>query len=85
MGRPIIGLTSDRVGRINVAALGTLTASLAAFFLWTFAGKYYAGLVVYSLFGCTAGILWAVIAPIGAEVFGLQILPSGQYLQRLQG
>lgn len=76
VGRPLIGLISDRVGRINIAALGTLVAGVAAFFIWIFAGKYYAGAIVYALLGCFAGLLWATIAPVGAEVFGLQLLPS---------
>ncbi|KAK4143285.1 putative transporter MCH2 [Dichotomopilus funicola] len=76
IGRPLIGLASDRFGRINVAGLGTLTAGLAAFFLWIFAGKYFAGLIIYVLFGMFAGIIWPCVAPVGAEVVGLQLLPS---------
>lgn len=78
LGRPCIGFISDRVGRLNVAGLGTLVASLAAFFLWIFAGKYYPGVIVYSLFGVFAGILWPTVAPVGAEVFGIQLLPAGK-------
>lgn len=77
VGRPLIGLASDRLGRINVAGLGTLVAGLAAFFLWTFAGTHYPGLIIYVLFGMFAGILWPCVAPVGAEVVGLQLLPAG--------
>ncbi|KAK4110570.1 MFS general substrate transporter [Canariomyces notabilis] len=76
IGRPIIGFVSDRLGRINVAALGTLIAGLAAFFLWIFAGPHFGGLVVYALFGMFAGIIWPCVAPVGAEVVGLQLLPA---------
>ncbi|EFX05883.1 major facilitator superfamily transporter [Grosmannia clavigera kw1407] len=76
IGRPLIGLASDRVGRINVAGLGTLVAGLAALFVWNFAGRYYGGLVVYSLLGGFAGILWATVAPVTAEVVGIALLPS---------
>ncbi|KAK4188347.1 major facilitator superfamily domain-containing protein [Podospora australis] len=76
IGRPLIGLASDRVGRINVAGLGTLTAGFAAFILWICAGKYYPGLIVYALFGGFAGIIWPCVAPVGAEVVGLQLLPA---------
>lgn len=72
----MIGLFSDRVGRINIAALGTLTAGVAAFFLWIFAGKYFAGAIVYALFGAFAGCIWPCIAPVAVEVVGLQLLPS---------
>ncbi|KAL2178659.1 major facilitator superfamily domain-containing protein [Thermothelomyces heterothallicus CBS 202.75] len=76
VGRPLIGLASDRLGRINVAGIGTLIAGLAAFFLWIFAGSHFAGLIIYVLFGAFAGIIWPCVAPVGAEVVGLQLLPS---------
>jgi hypothetical protein len=75
--RPVIGLVSDKVGRINVAAIGTLIAGLVAFFLWIFAGPHFPGLIIYVLFGGFAGIIWPCVAPVGAEVVGLQLLPSG--------
>ncbi|KAI8194925.1 putative transporter MCH2 [Colletotrichum sp. SAR 10_86] len=76
IGRPIIGLISDRVGRINVAGLGTLVAGLATLFVWIFAGRYFAGTIVYALFGAFAGCIWATVTPVGAEVVGIQLLPS---------
>lgn len=76
LGRPVIGLFSDRVGRINIAALSSLIAGLAAFFLWIFAAKHFAGAIVYSLFGAFAGCIWPCIAPVAVEVVGLQLLPS---------
>jgi MFS family permease len=75
--RPVIGWSSDRMGRINVAGLSTLVASLVSFFLWIFAGKNYAGLIIYALFGGFIGSLWATVAPVAAEVVGLPMLPSG--------
>ncbi|KAK0729417.1 major facilitator superfamily domain-containing protein [Apiosordaria backusii] len=76
IGRPLIGLASDRVGRLNIAGLGTLTAGVAAFFLWIFAGKSYPGLIIYALFGAFAGVIWPCVAPVGAEVVGLSLLPA---------
>ncbi|KAL2144992.1 hypothetical protein VTI28DRAFT_8221 [Corynascus sepedonium] len=76
VGRPLIGFASDRLGRINVAGIGTLIAGLAAFFLWVFAAPRFAGLIIYVLFGAFAGIIWPCVAPVGAEVVGLQLLPS---------
>ncbi|KAK7719590.1 hypothetical protein SLS64_001767 [Diaporthe eres] len=76
LGRPVIGLLSDKVGRINIAALGSLIAGLAAFFLWIFAAKHFAGAIVYSLFGAFAGCIWPCVAPVAVEVVGLQLLPS---------
>lgn len=76
LGRPVIGLFSDKIGRINIAALSSLIAALAAFFLWIFAAKHFAGAIVYSLFGAFAGSIWPCIAPVAVEVVGLQLLPS---------
>ena len=76
LGRPMIGFLSDPVGRLNVMGLGTLTAGLAALFIWIFAGKYFAGLIVYSLLGAFAGLMWATIAPVTAEIVGIPLLPA---------
>ncbi|KAL1903428.1 hypothetical protein Sste5346_000054 [Sporothrix stenoceras] len=76
LGRPMIGFLSDPVGRINVMSLGTLTAGVGALFIWIFAGKYFAGLIIYSLLGAFAGILWATVAPVTAEIVGVPLLPS---------
>ncbi|KAK4101754.1 MFS general substrate transporter [Parathielavia hyrcaniae] len=76
VGRPLIGLASDRFGRLNVAAIGTLIAGLAAYLLWIFAGTHFSGLIVYALFGGFAGVIWPCVAPVGAEVVGLPLLPS---------
>ena len=61
LGRPVIGLVSDKFGRINTAGLGTLAASVTAFLLWILAGKYYAGLIIYALFGLFAGVIWPCV------------------------
>lgn len=76
LGRPLIGLLSDSCGRINVAGLGTLISCVTAFTLWIFAGPFFGGIIVFSLFGVFTGILWASIGPVGAEVVGLELLPS---------
>ncbi|KAK3337367.1 major facilitator superfamily domain-containing protein [Cercophora scortea] len=76
LGRPLIGLVSDKVGRINIAAIGTLISAITTFFIWTFAGRFYPGLIIYALFGMFCGTIWPCVAPVGAEVVGLQLLPS---------
>ncbi|KAL8328616.1 hypothetical protein RB597_004403 [Gaeumannomyces tritici] len=83
LGRPLVGLASDRYGRINVAGLGTLVASLSSFFLWIFAGKFFAGVIIFSLMGVFSGIFWATAAPICAEVVNISLLPSALSLMWL--
>ncbi|KAF5258494.1 hypothetical protein FOXYS1_10924 [Fusarium oxysporum] len=76
VGRPLIGLASDRFGRLNVAGISTLAASISTLLIWTLAGKSFAGTIVYTLFGAFASNMWTTVAPVAAEVVGLQTLPS---------
>ena len=48
IGRPLVGIFSDRAGRINIAALLTLVCGLFCFVIWTFA-KSYGVLIFFSL------------------------------------
>ncbi|MCJ1330040.1 Tubulin beta chain (Beta tubulin) [Thelotrema lepadinum] len=76
MGRPLIGIFSDRAGRINVAAFLTTVCGIFCFVIWIFANSY-GVLIFFSLFaGTIAGTIWTVVAPVGAEVVGLKELPS---------
>jgi MFS family permease len=80
MGRPIIGLSSDSVGRLNVSSLGTLFCALLSFFMWIFAARSLAACIVFALIsGSVAGVMWATVSPVAAEVIGLQMLPSGTF------
>ncbi|ETN36590.1 uncharacterized protein HMPREF1541_08868 [Cyphellophora europaea CBS 101466] len=80
IGRPVIGLTSDRFGRINLACLYSLLAGVAIFCFWIpteVAPDSYALLIVYAIIGGgLAGTFWTTIAPVSAEVVGLKDLPG---------
>ncbi|KAI1503202.1 major facilitator superfamily transporter [Biscogniauxia marginata] len=77
IGRPIMGLSSDSVGRLNVANFCTLLCGLLCLFLWTFGARTLAACVVFALLsGTVAGVMWTTIAPICAEVVGLALIPS---------
>ncbi|KAJ4207026.1 hypothetical protein NW759_014024 [Fusarium solani] len=75
VGRPLIGLASDRYGRLNVGSICTLTAALSTLLIWILAGKSFAGTIIYTLFGAFASNMWTTVAPIGVEVMGLKLLP----------
>ncbi|KAI9146741.1 major facilitator superfamily transporter [Paramyrothecium foliicola] len=79
VGRPLIGLASDRFGRLNVAGISTFIASASTLLIWILAGKSFPGTIVYTLFGAFASNMWTTAAPVAAEVMGLQTLPSGEY------
>ncbi|TKA66920.1 hypothetical protein B0A49_08472, partial [Cryomyces minteri] len=76
LGRPPIGYFSDSVGRINMALAMTFLAGLFSLVIWVFASSY-GVLVFYALIGGTvAGTFWTTIAPVTAEVVGLQNVPA---------
>ncbi|KAK5634760.1 hypothetical protein RRF57_010474 [Xylaria bambusicola] len=80
IGRPAVGLSSDSLGRFNVAQLATLWCGLLCLFVWMFGARTYAGCIVFALLsGAVAGTMWAAFTPICAEVVGLQMLPSGKF------
>lgn len=76
VGRPFVGIFSDKAGRINLAGLCTFIGGLFCFFIWIFAKSF--GILVFFaiIVGTVAGTFWTTIAPVGAEVVGLKQLPS---------
>ena len=76
LGRPLVGILSDKAGRINLAGGCTFIAGLFCFVIWIFA-KDFGSLVFFAIIvGIVAGVFWTTIAPVGAEVVGLKELPS---------
>jgi MFS family permease len=60
LGRPTIGLLSDVLGRLNVAAFTTSLCALLCFVGWIFARDYGSILVVSLLLGSVVGTVWTV-------------------------
>jgi MFS family permease len=76
VGRPLVGLVSDRAGRINTATFLTFICGLFCLLIWVFA-KNLGALVFFGIIvGTLAGTFWTTIAPIGVEVAGLKDLPA---------
>ena len=76
LGRPLVGIFSDKAGRINLAGLCTFICGLFCFLIWIFA-KSFAVLIFFAIIvGTVAGTFWTTIGPVGAEVVGLKELPS---------
>lgn len=76
VGRPFVGVLSDRLGRITVACVVTGSNFVFALAFWIPISSY-APLMVYALItGATAGTYWGTIAPLCAEVVPLGDLPS---------
>lgn len=77
LGRPFVGMFSDKLGRINIASFLSFLCGLFCLLIWTFARSM--GLVSFFavLVGTVAGTYWATVAPVLAEIIGLKDLPCG--------
>ncbi|RMZ79698.1 hypothetical protein DV738_g3213, partial [Chaetothyriales sp. CBS 135597] len=76
LGRPVIGHVSDIFGRLNTALVCTFLAGLFSLVIWIFA-KSFGVLIFFALIcGPVAATFTTTVAPVAAEVVGLQLLPS---------
>ena len=63
VGRPLLGLTSDRLGKIPVTACSALVMGLSCFVIWLPCNSY-GVLIFYALFtGGIVGTFWVVCCP----------------------
>ncbi|KAJ9604612.1 hypothetical protein H2200_010726 [Cladophialophora chaetospira] len=60
IGRPLIGVASDRFGRFGVATTLTLTCGLLCFIIWIPASSYAVTVVFGILSGAILGVFWMV-------------------------
>jgi MFS family permease len=63
LGRPFIGVLSDRFGRFEVAGCMTVACSVAVWALWVPAQSYAMAIIVALVIGAVAGVFWAVSTP----------------------
>ncbi|KAL3434640.1 major facilitator superfamily domain-containing protein [Aspergillus tetrazonus] len=77
LGRPFVGMFSDKLGRINIATFLSFLCGVFCLLIWTFARSI--GLVSFFavLVGTVAGTYWATVAPVLAEIIDLKDLPGG--------
>lgn len=83
LGRPLIGIASDRFGRITTACTITAFNALLSFAFWIPTESYAPLVVLALLYGATTGVFWATISPLCAEVVPLQKMASMLCLQWL--
>lgn len=78
-GRPLVGLISDRVGRINMVGLATLLCSLFCLCIWTSAHSY-GSLIVFALLGgSVCGTYYAVSTLFCFVLISSAFLSIGTY------
>ncbi|EFQ96678.1 Mch2p [Nannizzia gypsea CBS 118893] len=77
IGRPIVGLFSDRYGRLNMAVLFTIFCGLLCLAVWIPASNMGVLSFFAVIVGTVAGTFWTTIVPVCAEVVGMRELPGG--------
>ncbi|WEW55728.1 hypothetical protein PRK78_001161 [Emydomyces testavorans] len=77
LGRPVVGLISDRFGRINMATVFTFFCGLLCFAVWI--PSFNMGMLSFFAItaGTVAGTFWTTVVPVCAEIIGMQELPAG--------
>lgn len=76
VARPLVGLFSDKFGRLNVACFMTASCGIFCLALWVPA-KGFALLLTFALLaGLGGGTFWGTVSAVTAEVVGLQRLPT---------
>ncbi|KAJ5779689.1 major facilitator superfamily domain-containing protein [Penicillium paradoxum] len=76
VGRPLIGVVSDRFGRIQVAGLLTCFCGISCFIIWLPSASYGVLILFALISGAILGVFWVTIGPLCVEVAGLGELQS---------
>ncbi|KAJ9233582.1 hypothetical protein DTO169E5_6958 [Paecilomyces variotii] len=76
IGRPAVGLLSDKLGRIEVALTATFLAGFLSLVMWIFAQSIATIYAFAILVGLFSGTIWAAAPALGAEVVELSELSS---------
>ncbi|KIW28151.1 uncharacterized protein PV07_07833 [Cladophialophora immunda] len=76
LGRPFIGVASDRFGRFGVATSLTFVCGLSCLVIWIPATSFGVTVFFGILSGGILGVFWMTIGPLCVEVAGLKQLPS---------
>ncbi|KAH7230642.1 major facilitator superfamily domain-containing protein [Fusarium redolens] len=76
VGRPLIGLVSDRYSRVTTAFVLTLLCGLTCFAIWLPAKSFGLTLFFSTVCGAILGVFWMTIGPLSAEVAGIKNLQS---------
>lgn len=76
IGRPLIGVLSDRFGRLEVAGGLTFVCGASVFAVWI-PTEGEAVMIFFAIVaGATLGVFWVTIGPLCVEIAGLVELPS---------
>ncbi|KAF2751684.1 MFS general substrate transporter [Sporormia fimetaria CBS 119925] len=76
VGRPIIGVLSDRWSRIDTAGALTLLCGVSCFAFWVPSTSYGLTAFFVILGGAIFGVFWMTIGPLCVEIAGIKDLQS---------
>ncbi|KAF1923507.1 MFS general substrate transporter [Didymella exigua CBS 183.55] len=76
IGRPFIGIISDRWNRIDIAGVFTLACRLSCFPFWLPATSYGITVLFAIVCGARVEVFWMTIGPLCVEVAGIKELQS---------
>ncbi|KAF2152606.1 MFS general substrate transporter [Myriangium duriaei CBS 260.36] len=76
IGRPVVGVTSDRYGRIKVAFYCAFISGILCFALWIPTNSFGLLVLLTIVIGLIMGAYWTTISPLAAEVAGIKEVPS---------
>ncbi|KAF9890389.1 hypothetical protein FE257_006057 [Aspergillus nanangensis] len=71
IGRPLVGILSDRFGRVKVAGLASALCGILCMVFWTFVSDAASLFAFAILVGLEAGTLWASVAAVAADLVGM--------------
>lgn len=70
IGRPLLGICSDKIGRVNTTLIFTLILTIFIFLFWIFVTTYSELLAFAFLAGFILGVNWVNFGPMTADIVG---------------
>ncbi|KAI9296040.1 MFS general substrate transporter [Neoconidiobolus thromboides FSU 785] len=76
LGRVFLGIMADKLGKLNIMALGIFFTGLFCLISWLFSSTFVSLIIFCILYGSVAGALIALLPVTSASLFGLNNLAT---------
>ncbi|KAI8331708.1 major facilitator superfamily domain-containing protein [Chlamydoabsidia padenii] len=76
LGRPLVGFTADKIGRLNADIIWTILCGLSSLLIWTFASSYGVLMAFCIVFGLFCGSYFTLFSPITLDLVGFERFPT---------
>ncbi|KAI7902572.1 major facilitator superfamily domain-containing protein [Cokeromyces recurvatus] len=77
IGRIISGYLGDHIGVVNINIIFLFISGLSSLLIWTFANSFATLMIFIIIYGFMSGTVFSLLAPITAEITGMEKYPSG--------